>query len=47
MNLLVKNLKKCVNLSIHKINKEIKIRSRKISFDDIILVLGNNQSYVW
>ena len=46
---ILKNLKKNINMSIDNINKEINIRSRKLSFRDIIycssLMVTNNQSY--
>ena len=49
MHDVVKSLKKTVTSSISNINKEIKKRSRKISFKDVIyyscLLIGNNQSY--
>ena len=46
---LVKKFKKCLMTSINNINKEIKKRSRNISFKDVIyyfcILIGNNQSY--
>lgn len=49
MCLIIKNFKKYLNKSTNKINKEIKKRSREISFKDVIyyssLLIGNNQSY--
>lgn len=49
MHNLVESLKKTLTTSINNIDREIKKRSRKISFKDVIyyssLMIGNNQSY--
>jgi hypothetical protein len=48
METLIKNLKNCINSSINKIDKEIKIKARNISLQVIFYysysATGNNQS---